>query len=464
MKKLLFLLIFVPFFSLANTGNNLTWCNQYLKELQIQWPSVTRIDYPVIYKVPWVSNIDWQIKKQDNVVITSAGNSFSYSFKQPGSIEIDALFKYKNCDLKLTKQVDIYKQILVSINTKNEFLDALPLKEKNILIKNIDLENLTGFYYIKVANWLFVPSDYIIEFFTKVPAKFLDNKNIVLLVSSFKDFYKKVVIPYIKDLSNTKVYLYDKKDFLNIISKIYQQEPLDSWNLVNINYQWTTYLPLSYFVNKLIEYWINLQILGIVLVAVFGTLIIAFFRQIIWFSVFGVYTPLIFSVLIVVFGYKLTLLLFVLSLIANIITYLITRKFYVLYSSKISLNYIVYTIVTIIATWLLASYNLFEFHNMSLSIVLLFMILPSLTKNLIKEDTQIFSKGFAIFIWEFVLITGFLLWLFHIDILKYTLIAYPDLLWLMMLFAILIGRFTWLQLLEYIRFAPLIKKSLYEEE
>jgi hypothetical protein len=95
---------------------------------------------------------------------------------------------------------------------------------------------------------------------------------------------------------------------------------------------------------------------------------------------------------------------------------------------------------------------------------LLFMILPSLTKNLIKEDTQIFSKGFAIFIWEFVLITGFLLWLFHIDILKYTLIAYPDLLWLMMLFAILIGRFTWLQLLEYIRFAPLIKKSLYEEE
>jgi hypothetical protein len=99
-----------------------------------------------------------------------------------------------------------------------------------------------------------------------------------------------------------------------------------------------------------------------------------------------------------------------------------------------------------------------------LSVVLLFFILPVLTKNIVKEDTNIFSKWFFIFVLEFVVIVGFLLMLFKFTLLKYTLIAYPDLLWLLGLLAILIGRFTWLQLLEYIRFAPLIKKSLYEEE
>ena len=465
MKKILVLLFFIPLFSLANTGNNLTWCEMYLKKLQIQGPSITRINYPIIYKITWISNINWQIKKQNRVVITSIGNSFSYSFKQPWNIEINALFKYKDCKLKLTKQVNVYKKIIVTINTNNKFLDEISLKEKNILIKNINLNNLTESYYIKIANRIFVPSDYVIDFFSKIHSEMLNNKNIVLLVGKFKDFYKKVIIPYIKDLSNTNVYLYDKKDFLNVILKIYQTDSLNNQNLVNIDYQKITYLPLSYFVNKLIEHNnINLQNLWIILIAIFWTLIIAFFRQIIWFAVFGVHTPLIFSILIIIFGYKLTLLLFILSLISNIFTYLITKKIYVLYSSKISLNYIIYTIFTIIIIWLLANYNLFNIDNVSSSFVLLFMVLPLLTKTLIKEDTKIFSKWFAIFIWEFIIITCFLLRLFHFTFLKYLLIAYPDLLWLMMLIAILLGRFTWLQLLEYIRFAPLIKKSLYEEE
>jgi len=87
-----------------------------------------------------------------------------------------------------------------------------------------------------------------------------------------------------------------------------------------------------------------------------------------------------------------------------------------------------------------------------------------LSKNLIKEDTKVFSKSFLLFITEFFFITFTLLLLFHSTLLKYILVAYPDLLWLCVLVVILIGRFTWLQLLEYIRFAPLIKKNLYEEE
>jgi len=198
------------------------------------------------------------------------------------------------------------------------------------------------------------------------------------------------------------------------------------------------------------------------LVAVFWTLIIAFFRQVIGFSVFWVYSPLIFSVLIVVFWYKVVLLLFVLSLLASIITHIITCRLYVLHSSKISLNYIIYAIITIFFMGLF--FEKIDFSEVNLSIAVLFVIFPYLTKNLVKEDTKFLSKSFLLFILEFVIITVFLLILFKISLIKNILIAYPDLLWVLLILAILIGRFTWLQLFEYIRFAPLIKKSLYEEE
>jgi len=147
-----------------------------------------------------------------------------------------------------------------------------------------------------------------------------------------------------------------------------------------------------------------------------------------------------------------------------LITYLITKKIYILYSSKISLNYIIYTILSIIFVWLALSYNYIDLADISYGVILLFFILPLLSKNLIKEDTKVFSKGFALFWVEFFFITLTLLGLFHLTLLKYVLVSYPDLLWLEALVVILIGRFTWLQLLEYIRFAPLIKKNLYEEE
>ncbi len=459
-KNIILLLLLLPSLSLASTWNNLTWCKY---NFYISWPDFTRINYSINYKINWIKDITWKVIRNNKAVVKSIWNIFSYSFKQPWKIKLIANFKYKNCNLSATKNIEIYKKVLLTINSENNFLSKLPLKEKNILIKNINLENLNNLYIVKIANRIFVPSNYVIKFFNKITSS-IENKNIVLLIWHFKWFYSKVVIPYIKDLKNTKVYIYDNKEFLNVISDIFQNNQLSNKNLISIDNKSWNNLPLSYFVNKLIEYWIWLDVVWLVFVAIFWILLIAFFRQIIWFSSFWVYTPLIFSILIVMFWYKLTLTLFIISLLSNIITYLITKKIYILYGSKISLNYTIYTIISISFARILADNNLFSLSKISLSVVLLFLILPSLTKNLVKEDTKLFSKSFIIFITEFIIITSTLLFLFNLNILKYTLIAYPDLLWLIGIASILIGRFTWLQLLEYIRFAPLIKKSLYEEE
>jgi hypothetical protein len=43
-------------------------------------------------------------------------------------------------------------------------------------------------------------------------------------------------------------------------------------------------------------------------------------------------------------------------------------------------------------------------------------------------------------------------------------LSYPELLLVILLAIIIVGRFTWLQLFELIRFMPLIRKHLEDEE
>lgn len=453
MKKLFFIFLLLPAFSFWLTWN----CNY--TGFKIVWPDIVKTSYSVNYFIPWIKDVNWEIEKNNNIVITIDGEKFNYSFKQPWEIKLKASFVYKDCNLQLEKKVKIFDKIILVVDIKDDFLSSLPLDKKNIFIKFTSLSNLT-WVDIKLADWIFLPSNKAVDFFSSVFWADLQWKNIVVFASSFKGFFKKLIIPYIKDLKNSKVYLYDYSQLLNVVSKIYRNQQLDDWNIISLDQK--TLFPLSYFVNKLLEKWLDLNILGVVLVAIFWTLIIAFFRQVIGFSVFWVYSPLIFSVLIVVFWYKVVLLLFVLSLLASIITHIITCRLYVLHSSKISLNYIIYAIITIFFMGLF--FEKIDFSEVNLSIAVLFVIFPYLTKNLVKEDTKFLSKSFLLFILEFVIITVFLLILFKISLIKNILIAYPDLLWVLLILAILIGRFTWLQLFEYIRFAPLIKKSLYEEE
>ena len=65
---------------------------------------------------------------------------------------------------------------------------------------------------------------------------------------------------------------------------------------------------------------------------------------------------------------------------------------------------------------------------------------------------------------EFLLVSFGVFGLFYRTSLKQLLLAFPELLILIFLLNIAVGRFTGLQLLEYFRFMPLIKSSSESEE
>jgi len=446
----------------TSTGN----CENIKQWFKISWPDFTKISYPTKFEVENVKNVSWSIYKNNQKVFTTNSTLFLYSFQKPGNVIISANFSYKNCNIQLEKKVNIYNKFVLLI--KDEEVSFIPydkLKEKGILIIKYNDIKIPE-QIIDMSDFILLDKKFAIDFFSNLDkTKKYNNKKFVIFISNYKSFFSKLIIPYIKWIYYNNIYLYSKQSFLNVLEDIYLWKDFKKENLLTpSNIKDKIYFPLSYFVNKLIEHGIDIKIIQLVLVVLVWTMIVAIFRQFIWFSVFGVYTPLLFTILIVLAGYNIVLFLFILSILANIITFFITKKIYILYSSKIALNYIIYVIISIIFTWLFMKYNIVNIQAITNTTLLIFFMMPLLSKNLVKEETNIFSKSFWIFILEFTIISSILLIIFKWDFLKYILISYPDLLWLLAILTIIIGRFSGLQLLEYIRFYPLIKKWMYEEE
>lgn len=487
MKKIFIIMfLFLSFFwftfwvqedNIWTWGKIITWdkqdCSLFKDKFTIIWPKDVKVWYNSIFKIKGIEDIEdisWSILRNNKKVLSDKWKKFIYSFKSNWQVNIQVYFKYRNCDIKVIKNVNIYDKFIISLMKDEDvsFVSSLWTTKQHIYYKNFNLKDLfVNKYILNVSDYIIIDQTYITPFLLQLwdLKRNYNNKKFIFLVSSFKWFFSRIIIPYIKWLDKNNIYVYNKERFPEVFAKIYQWLQLNQKESLAMSNIWNKlYFPLSYCVNKLIENDFNIEILWVVLLTLLWTIIVAFFRQIIWFSVFWVYTPLILSILIITLWYKIVILLFFISIISSLITYFITKKVYILYSAKVSLNYIVYIILSIVFIWLFVNYIPFTLSKINFSVILPFFIMPMLTKNLIKEDTNIFSKQFIFFIAEFIFIVSVLLFIFKITLLKYILIAYPDILWILAITIVLIWRFTWLQLLEYIRFYPLIKKELYDEE
>ena len=467
-KKIIFSLVLLFLFSFSYAEQSIDDCTKIKEQYSILGNNIVKTQKNNIYSVNgYNKNVDWDIIKNDVVVYKLEDKKLKYSFKTIWDVKVSVHFKDNNCDIDIKKNISVYKTFIVAINDeKTSFIPYDQLKQKGIYFLNIKYNDIDSYKYIlDNADYIIINQKHIIDFFSTTKNLSIWNKKFILLVDSFKWFYSKLIIPYIKNIYKNNIYIYSNNDFLNVLDSIYKDKWLDDKKLYAVSsIDDKIYFPISYFTNKLIEYGISIDNIWLVLVALFWVIVIAIFRQIIWFSVFWVYTPLLFVILMTVVWSNIALLLLILSIMSNIITFFITKKIYILYSSKIALNYILYVIISIIVVWWMIKYNIIWFENSDNSIILAFFIMPLLSKNLVKEETNLFSKTFWLFILEFVFISIILLWIFNFDTLKYILVAYPDLLWLFIIIIIIVWKFSGLQVLEYIRFYPLIKKWIYEEE
>jgi hypothetical protein len=196
-------------------------------------------------------------------------------------------------------------------------------------------------------------------------------------------------------------------------------------------------------------------------------LVVSFLRQIIGFSVFGVYQPLLFAITIFLIGWKSALFFFGIAILATIILRLFSKRVPLLQSAKISLLVCLYVIFLIIGLFVTYQRDI-EIRSKTLrthsTVILPIVICAMVSDKLFSEQFQLYNKSGWIALAEFVSITFLSRVLLEWQVLRTLMLSYPEVLFIILLAIIIVGRFTGLQIFELIRFMPLIRKRLEDEE
>lgn len=299
----------------------------------------------------------------------------------------------------------------------------------------------------------------------------LQDKTIYLVTDSNKFFLKRVLAKNIKPIEITKIYTLSEDKLLNFLStfslgKINNTEAYITPFSLSFH-ETPKYLPISYLVDRLIYHGFPVELITMFLILSLGTLVISILRQVVWFSVFGIYSPLLFAVSMSLLGIPLSLMFLGIGLLTKILIMLFTKKVYLLHNAKSALLIILYFFILLSVLWFHA---IFWFNRIDISLLTNGYIIFPIVFIILVSD-KIFNEWFKLFsIWrwfafaEFLAVSFAVYGLFFWTALTHLLLAFPEILLLIFLINIAVGRFTGLQLLEYFRFMPLIKKSSDSEE
>jgi hypothetical protein len=394
---------------------------------------------------------------------------------------------------RIQKTVNVHEDIVLYLGKETEDIQAEfddNFSKNNTLFKKILLKEKKIFWedelfaqisqnsnYIKNSSKIIINTDNFDSLFqilgniNKTDTLNLNKKDIYVITDVNKHFLKRIIAKHLNIIGIEKIYTANEKDLFNIISKLSFNKDI-KWDqaitIFSLSFEETPkYILVSYLIDNLIYNWFPVDLIGIFLVLCIATLVISIFRQIIWFSVFGIYSPLLFGLTMAILDIQLSLILLWIGILAKALTNILNKKIYLLFNAKLSLLVVLYFLLIIIVLALdkIFSTNIINielFNNWFIIFPIMFIII--VTDKVFNEWFKYFSRGRRISFVEFMIVSFSVFWLLTRWLIKHTLLSYPEIILLVLLLHIIIGRFTGLQLLEYLRFMPLIKRHFDNEE
>lgn len=502
MFKLIKDFLFIIFFLLTNfsfalsgeeVSNNFCIKNKYF----VEWFDNVKVNTLVKYTLKTKENLSikwsvvfklffsWDLEQ----VVT--GTTFSFYPEKQGIYILLVDIKENNCNYEIKKEIKVYKNIYFYIGVYNDKLSLLNesiFKKKWILLEALYIppkwfytqeELLNRFirkiYYLKAADYIFInfpQISYIFDVLKKIQLLYSVNfstKKIYLIEKQRNNLLKKLLIKYMRILKIDTINIVLEKNLLDFFDALTNSK--DRKNYI-YTYKLTLssiskWYILSYIVDWLLFQWFPSNLLAIFLLSSLVLLVISFFRQVIWFSVFWVYNPLLFWLSLYILWIKFSFIVLIIWIFAILLTNLFVKRIYLLYTAKMSLFFILYFLIL-----LFSFYFLKQVFGLSLvkndifkNILVIFPIFSVgiVATKLISEDMKIMSVKFLVSLIEFFILSFITYWIYKSIYLQNLLLVYPDIVFVILVINLLIWRFTGLQLFEYFRFMPLIKKELEEE-
>ncbi len=438
------------------------------------------------------------IQQWETEIASFAENSFSYEFPETWVYTVRSSVILENwCEYGVEKSIDSYTSMILYLWEGSDVLDLASWELKgdegwdgdryDLLVKEISTDNFssddkqlshlsTFAPYFRHADSVLIDTSSQWQLFENLGKVFsindIENKSadVYVIADITQSYFRRLLARYVTAAWIEKVYVTQDQNFWSLFTSLVLWENPQKFDFIkeySVSLDTSNrFMFLSYMTDSLLFNGFPLWIVILVLLLPFVGLVISIARQIVWLSVFWVFTPLLFALSMFVIWVYPALLLLLTASIAVIIANRITKHLYLLYSPKISLMLILYCMFTLFGWWL---HNKLALNRVDVAsyadsfAVFPFVSILIVAKWVFSDSFLQFKKWWWMTLVEFVLISFLVFYMLNSDYLQNIFLGNPELILLVFILNILVWRFTGLQFLEYFRFLPLIK-NYFEEE
>lgn len=215
---------------------------------------------------------------------------------------------------------------------------------------------------------------------------------------------------------------------------------------------------LSSLVNGMLTQGVPSQTVILLLVLPVIATILAFFKQVIGITTFGLYTPSIISLSFLALGWQSGVFFLFFILITGYATRALMRRWRLLYIPKVA---IVLAVVSFTLLLLMAG-SAYLGRTFTRETIFILLIMSTLSESFLSLKTEQGWYSAIMGIGETVVAALICVFLVQWSFFQAMVLAYPELILLTIPANILLGRFTGLRFMEYIRFREVFK-HLQEE-
>jgi len=422
---------------------------------------------------------------------TQWGQSIFHEYKRPGTYRVKLVVKQGQKRALTIGEVTIYekKGVIISDQVLGDQIVAEAGKE-GLWLENIFFEKAGAqisaeedfirrlqekFDFIRDAELLIFYTESLhgfksfAQFWGKVSEeeKFdLTGKFFVRIEEGSFTWAAKIIQPIFSVLQ-PKFILLTRPEALNPIfenftnvTKNLQERAIEFWIIDKQSGKPSWFLPFSLLMNYFVSNGIPQSLIYLLLATPFLTFVIAFFRQFVGVSTFGVFAPLTLALSFMVLGLKFGLLVFFVILVVSSLLRFLFEKVELLYIPKVSL-----LLGFVVLSFFLVFFLSIHFEtSLNLKVAIFpMLVMVSLSEKFIASQSEkgIRSAVFAMFETVFVALVGFFLvsWRVLEDLIS----TFPEVILVPMLATFWLGKFTGLRLSEYIKFRGFLAEEEQEE-
>lgn len=218
--------------------------------------------------------------------------------------------------------------------------------------------------------------------------------------------------------------------------------------------------PLSFLVNYLVSEGIPASVILLVLLLPVIATLVAFLKQVVGITTFGVYTPSVLTLSFLAIGWRLGIIVLLVVVFASILIRKMLHRYRLAYTPRLAIV-LTFVSLSIFAAIVFATY--FRETDLITASIFPMLIMSTLAEKFVSIQTEKGSRSAIQMFGELLFVSlGCYFVVGEWSFLQTTLLAHPEIIFLFVLFNVVLGRFTGLRITEYIRFREVIKKS--EEE